>query len=283
MPAKVYLDLPEHEGDFRAMPASMGLRAGVKWVNAHPKNPSNHGLPSVMGLYILNDPATAWPLAVMDATWLTAVRTGAAAAVASKYLARPSARSIGFIGCGAQARTLWDAHRAVFEDLEPVTADLCWQTAERFAQTIGGRAGTVAEAAGCDIVCSSTPARSPVVSGEWITDGCHINAIGADAPGKQELDPEILRRARIVIDEWEQASHSGEVNVPLARGQLVQSDITGTLGQVVSGAIQGRVSVVETTVFDSTGLAVQDLAVAALAVQRATQVGRGVDVRFFGG
>ncbi len=115
MPVKVYLDLPQFDGDFRAMPAYFGDSAGVKWVNAHPRNPERHGLPSVLGMYILSDPATALPLAVMDATLLTAIRTGAAAAVASKYLARPDSRSVGFVGSGVQAGTLLSALRVVFD------------------------------------------------------------------------------------------------------------------------------------------------------------------------
>src|SRR5690348_17332059 len=115
MPPKVYLPLPQHGGDFRAMPAYADGAAGVKWINSHPQNPARHGLPSVIGLYVLSDPDTAMPLAILDATWLTAVRTGAGAAVASRHLARKSPRSLGLIGCGVQAHTLLEAHRALFQ------------------------------------------------------------------------------------------------------------------------------------------------------------------------
>src|SRR5688572_3510799 len=111
MPPKVYVSLPQHAGDFRAMPSFMEGAVGVKWVNSHPQNPVRHGLPVVMGVFIASDPETARPLAVMDATWLTAARTGAAAAVASRALARKDARSIGFVGAGVQARTMALAHR----------------------------------------------------------------------------------------------------------------------------------------------------------------------------
>lgn len=282
MPAKVYLDLPEHRGDFRAMPAALADRVGLKWVNSHPDNPERHGLPSVMGLYILSDPSTALPVAILDATWLTAVRTGAAAAVASKHLARPGARTIGFVGCGAQARTLLDAHRAVFDGLEIVGADAAPEAAERFAREAGGRAGSLAEAAACDIVCTSTPVRTPIVSAAWLSEGCHVNAMGADGPGKQELEVEVLLGARIIIDDWEQALHSGEVNVPFERGEIRRNDIAGTLGEVVCGRIPGRESDTQRTVFDSTGLAIQDLAVAHALVERAAARGVGVEIDLLG-
>lgn len=277
MPAKVYLDVPEHSGDFRAMPAALGDRAGLKWVNSHANNPQC-GLPSVMGIYILNDLETAVPLAIMDATGLTAVRTGAAAAVASRCLARPDAQTIGFIGCGVQARTMLAAHRSVFRSLETIGADAASTAAARFAEEVGGFAGSLPDAAACDIVCTSTPVRAPVVRAEWLKRGCHINAMGADGPGKQELELDVLRGAKIVIDDWSQAPHSGEVNVPFETGQLHESDIHGTLGQVVGGQIEGRSNLDERTVFDSTGLAVQDLAVARALFERAAERGIGVEL-----
>ena len=115
MPSKVYLDLPQHDGDFRAMPAYLaGPVAGIKWVNSHPRSPERYGLPAVLATYVLSDPTNGVPLAVLDGTHLTAARTGAAAAVASKHLARKDVRSIGFVGCGVQARTMLAAHREVF-------------------------------------------------------------------------------------------------------------------------------------------------------------------------
>src|ERR1041385_6480750 len=133
MPAKVYLSLPQHHGDFRAMPAYLAGSAGVKWVNAHPENPIRHGLPSVLALYILSDAETAAPLAVMDGTLLTAIRTGAAAAVASKHLAKKAPRSIGFVGCGVQSRFLLEAHRVLFNAFEVRSFDISAEASARFA------------------------------------------------------------------------------------------------------------------------------------------------------
>lgn len=277
MPPKVYLDLPEYGGDFRAMPCSLGKVAGVKWVNAHPRNPTEHGLPSVMGVYVLSDAETAVPLAVLDATWITAARTGAAAAVASKYLGRKSPARLGFIGCGVQARTMLACHRALFgEALAVFGYDRDPDKARGFADEVGGAVGSLEEVAACDLLCASTPARTPVLPDRLVQAGTHINAMGADGPGKQELDAAILRRARVFIDEWEQASHSGEINVPLTKGTLKQADLAGTLGQVVAGQCPGRQTEADITVFDSTGLAVQDLAVAQLVYQRALDQDQGV-------
>jgi ornithine cyclodeaminase/alanine dehydrogenase len=280
MPPKVYLPLPEHAGDFRAMPAFLEGAAGVKWVSSHPENPARHGLPAVSGLLILNDPETAAPLAVMDATWLTALRTGAAAAVASKHLAAARPHSLGFVGCGVQARTLLEAHRVIYPgDLELRMADRDAEAAQAFAAQAGGRATSIAEAAACDIVCTSTPARAPVIDADWVSPGAHVNAIGADAAGKQELDPRLLSRCRIVVDDLEQARHSGEINVAMARGDLAPEEIHATLGEVIAGRKPGR-EADETTLFDSTGLALQDLAVARLAYERARARGVGTEVDF---
>lgn len=278
MPSKVYIDLPELNGDFRAMPAHMAGAAGVKWVNSHPSNPKNHQLPSVMGVYILSEPATAMPLAIMDATWLTALRTGAAGAVASKYLAVQTPRTLGFIGCGVQSRVLLDAHRVVYGDaLELRMADVDDKAAQAFADEAGGRVTSIERASACDIVCTSTPSRTPVVQRAWIKIGAHINAMGADAEGKQELASELLTHSKVVIDDREQAFHSGEVNVPLHNGVLRAEQIHGTLGEVMAGVKAGRIGD-EITIFDSTGLAVQDVAVARVIHELARQKGVGIEV-----
>lgn len=274
MPSKVYLDLPEHDGDFRAMPSLMGNYAGVKWVNAHPQNRARHNLPTVMGTYVLSDPRTAFPLAIMDATVLTALRTGAAAGVATKYLANRPFAKVGFIGTGVQARMFRDALRTL-GDFELLAADLNQAAAEQFAAESGGRAVTVIEAAGCPVICIATPSSTPVLERAWIKAGTHINAMGADGPGKQELDPAILLAARIIVDEPDQSLHGGELNVPVEQGLLSAANIAATLGEVIAGRAQGRRSPEEITVFDSTGLAIQDVALAAAIYERARERGVG--------
>jgi alanine dehydrogenase len=290
MPSKVYLGLPEHGGDFRAMPVyfpatdAVPARAGIKWVNAHPHNPAKYSLPAVLAVFILNDAETAVPLAIMDATELTAARTGAAAAVATKYLADPGARSLGVIGCGVQAYAVVRAHKTVMKLESVVLADKSEPAARAVAAAypeLPCVVGTLEQAAACDVVCSITPSRAPIIFLEMLAARAHLNAMGADAPGKQELDPRILARARVFLDDEKQACESGEVNVPLAAGSLRREQLAGTLGAVVAGTADGR-SDAAITVFDSTGLAVQDLAVANIVYDAAKSAGVGVDVDLVG-
>jgi ornithine cyclodeaminase/alanine dehydrogenase len=282
MPPKLYLPLPKHGGDFRAMPAYADGVAGVKWVNMHPENPQRHGLPAVMGVYILSDPDTAAPLAILDGTVLTAFRTGAAGAVASEHLAPKNPVTIGLIGCGVQARFLLRAHRLLFPGLRPVLYDVSPEAVARFAAEEGGHAAAVDQAASCDIVCTTTPSRGPVVFRAFVGISTHINAMGADAPGKQEIDPEILKDATVVVDDLPQACESGEVNVPLHAGTYAREKIHGTLGEIIAGLKPGRVGA-EITLFDSTGLAVQDLLLAREVYREALRLGLGTEFELVGG
>ncbi len=285
MPPKVYLYF--EKGDLRAMPAYIPAlgKAGVKIVNVHPGNPSR-GLPTVMASYVLVSPETGAPLALMNATYLTDARTGAAGAIAARYLARKDSRTLGLVGAGRQARTQLLATAELFDLERVLVASRNFSSARRFAEEMGSSLGLdiepceVREACGADIVATTTPSREPVVRDEWIQEGTHINAIGADAPGKQELEPEILRRAKVVVDSWEQAKHSGEINVPLRRRLLFREDIYAELGEIVAGKKPGRESDGEITVFDSTGLAIQDVAAAALAYRIAREKGAGVELEF---
>ena len=287
MPPKIYLDIPGR-GDFRAMPAyvpSVGT-SGIKWVNVHPDNPG-HGLPTVMATILLNDPATGQILAIMDGTYITDMRTGAAGGVAAKYLAK-SAASIGLVGSGHQAWTQMLAYRSAFGDrirlVKVYSRHL--EHAEALAHRIEMQLGylvkpcrTPEEACDADIVATTTPTREPIVRPEWIRPGTHINAIGADAPGKQELFGELTARARVYVDSMEQAPHSGEINVPLSQGLISEKDLAGTIGAVIAGKVPGRKGD-EITVFDSTGLSIQDMAVAHIAYERARRAGRGTEFEF---
>ncbi|MEA3255099.1 MAG: ornithine cyclodeaminase family protein [Candidatus Altiarchaeota archaeon] len=276
MPAKTYLYL--EDGDFRAMYGVIkGIRQGVdicgiKWVNVHPGNPKK-GLPTVMAKILLNDPETALELADMDGTYVTDLRTGAAGAVAAKYLSRKDSRVAAFIGAGCQSKTqLWGLLN-VRKLREARIYDIDQSKAKNFSEEMTKKfslevysVDSVKEAVeDCDILTTVTPSRKPVVDLQSITDGMHINAIGADAKGKEELDPRILKKSRIVIDDWSQASHSGEINVPLEKGIISRKDIYGNLGEIVTGKKEGRVCDEEVTIFDSTGLIIQDLAVGYLA------------------
>ncbi len=281
MPPKVYLPIEDHHGDFRAMPSRLGDSAGIKWVNVHARNRRDHGLPTVMAVYVLNDPANAFPLAIMDGTLLTALRTGAAGAVASKYLASSEPATISFIGAGVQARTLHGAHRVIYPSFEPLIHDRNESTARKLADEIGGRVVSLEEAGGADIVCTATPSRTPFLRPEWIRSGAHINAMGADAPGKQELFPEVLKQAAVYIDDIHQATGSGEINVPLSKGELTIDEIAGTLVEVVAGKLP-KPSAENTTVFDSTGLAIQDVALARAIYDLAQEKGTGLEIDLVG-
>ena len=279
MPPKVYLPIEDHDGDFRAMPSRLGDSAGIKWVNVHAQNRKRYGLPTVMAVYVLNDPANAFPLAIMDGTLLTSLRTGAAGAVASKYLAQSAPKTIGFIGCGVQAYTLHGTHRVVFQGFESLAYDRNEATARAFADQVGAHTTSLEEAAGADIVCTATPSRKPLVRAEWIRAGAHVNAMGADAPGKQELATDLLKKAAVYIDDIHQATGSGEINVPLAAGDFSVNEIAGTLGDVVAGVLP-KPDAATTTIFDSTGLAIQDVALARAIYDaaKAQSIGQEIDL-----
>ena len=283
MPSKVYLDFARYRGDLRAMPAYIEEMemAGVKVVNSHADNPMS-GLPAVAAVLVLNDPKTGMALAILSATLLTALRTGAAGGIAARFLARPDSRVVGLVGCGRQALRQLEALKAVLPVERVKVWGLTRTESDRFLENAPLFKGTafevceqVSAACDADIIVTTTPSRQPVVLSSWIKPGTHINAIGADAPGKQELDPEILRRACIVVDEIEQACHGGELNVPVRRGEISRGDIEAQLGQIIAGAKQGRKSPQDITVFDSTGLAIQDIAAGAAVYQKALQAGAG--------
>jgi len=287
MPPKLYLPLP-HDSDFRAMPAYLQRPAacGVKWVNVHPRN-RRRGLPTVMAVIVLNDPATGVPLAVMDGVLVTTLRTAAAAAVAAAVLARRDSRVVGLVGCGAQA----EAQLLALAHVRPVSRVNVWGhtpgEAERFCARMRRQFSRVryvpcAEIEPCvreaDLIVTVTPSRRPLVKRSWLRAGVHLNAIGADAPGKQELDPRILTDALVVVDEREQAIHGGELNVPVRRGQFRRRQIHATLGEILIGKKRGRGDPHELTVFDSTGLAIHDIALGAEILRRARRrgLGRGI-------
>ncbi|WP_306054313.1 ornithine cyclodeaminase family protein [Natronococcus wangiae] len=285
MPAKSYIDLPQYNGDFRSMPAYLDAgewdAAGVKWVNVHPDNPADHDLPTVLGTMIYSDPETAFPLAIMDGTALTMKRTGAAAAVATDYLAVEDATTFGVVGAGAQSYTQLDAISEVRPIEEVVVSDLDDERIERFVDAYDDefdvRAGSISEAGHCDVLSTVTPVRDPVVGPDDVGERTHVNAIGADAEGKHELSDDLLLEATIVIDDHKQCTHSGEVNVPYHEGTLSDDDIHGEIGELVVGAKSARTGDTGVTVFDSTGLAIQDVAAAHVVYENARADGSGYD------
>lgn len=271
MPAKSYLYF--EKGDLRAMPAYIHGQgfdiAGIKSVNVHPEN-AKYNLPTVMAVIILIDPDNGYPLAILDGTYLTSIRTGAAGALAAKLLSKKNSKVAGFVGCGVQART----QLMCILEVQKLKSVKIWQFepkdqyAPRFKDWVEKKYGleTIISldideiTTGVDILITTTPSRKPLVN--KVSPGTHINAIGADAEGKQEINTKILRQAKLIIDDWTQASHSGEINVPFRRKQISENNIYGSLGEIAAGKKKGRTSEEEITLFDSTGLAIQDVACA---------------------
>jgi alanine dehydrogenase len=266
MPSKVYVPAPP-DGDFRAMPASGGGYAVLKWVTSFPGNPER-GLPTVAGVALLSDAANGVLRAVMDAGAVTALRTGAAAVLAAETLAPASAGPAAVIGCGvngrAVARTFTERGRSV----------LLWDARREQAKALADELGSAAavaetreEALAADVVATVTPGAEILFPEGALSPGQHASLMGADGPGKAEIAVDELLRARVVCDEWEQASHNGDIGRAVDAGKLRREDVA-ELGRVLIGEETGRRGDDEITVFDSTGLAVQDLAVAVAVYER---------------
>ncbi|MCD2199045.1 MULTISPECIES: ornithine cyclodeaminase family protein [unclassified Halobacterium] len=283
MPSKSYIDLPEYNGDFRSMPAYLDAgdwdAAGIKWVNVHPDNPTHYDLPTVMGTMVYSDPENAYPLAIMDGTELTMQRTGAAAAVATDYLAIEDATSFGVVGAGVQSYTQLEAIATVRDIEEVVVSDVNEDAVrafvEHFQDRFDVREGSISDAGHCDVLSTVTPVEDPIVSREDVGDHTHINAMGADAEGKHELADDLLLDSKLVIDDHDQTTHSGEINVPYNTGVLGDDDIYGEVGELVTGLKDGRTADDGITVFDSTGLAIQDVAAAHVAYEHAEEHDNG--------
>ena len=262
MPSKIYLESPPY-GDFRAMPALGGGFAMLKWISSFPGNPAASGLPTVMGVVCLSDAATSAPRMLLDARAVTALRTGAVAAVAAQALARPGASTVGIIGCGLHGA--WAGRCLAAAGYGPgVCADPRPEAAAALADELGWRAGDRAEALAADVVCCVTPGHEPVVDAAGLHPGVHLNMLGADGPGKAEATIDAVARCALFCDEWAQASHGGELTGAVEAGVVARDTVTD-LGAVLAGAAPGRPSDDAPTLFDSTGLAIQDLAIAIAA------------------
>jgi alanine dehydrogenase len=263
MPAKVYLDSPPY-GDFRAMPALGDGLALLKWVTSFPQNTAK-GLPVVRGEVLLSDAETGEELAVIECSSVTSLRTGAAAAVSAQVLAADRAGSVGIIGAGVNGA--WSARCLAAAGYGPgVCADVRAEAAEALAGELGWRVGDRAEAATQDVVVTVTPGNEPVILAGDLRPGQHIAVLGADAHGKQEVELEAIERCRLFCDEWEQASAGGELANAVEAG-IVRRDDVIQLGDVLNGG-RGRGGDDEITLFDSTGLAIQDLAICRAVYRR---------------
>jgi alanine dehydrogenase len=266
MPPKVYV--PAYPaGDFRAMPALGAGHALLKWVTSFPGNPAQ-GLPTVTGLVLLSDATNGALKAALDAAAVTALRTGAAAVLAAETLGRE--RPAAVVGAGVNGEAA--ARTFVARGREVRLYDVDRARAEEVAKRVGADvAETSADALGADVVVTVTPGREVLFERESLHPGQHVSLMGADGPGKQEIAAEELARGRVFCDDWEQASHNGDLVHAVEAGLLARGDVT-PLGDVLIGRATGRRTDRDITIFDSTGLAIQDLGIALAALERASEL-----------
>jgi ornithine cyclodeaminase/alanine dehydrogenase-like protein (mu-crystallin family) len=268
MPPKVYV--PAYPaGDFRAMPALGAGHALLKWVTSFPGNPAK-GLPTVAGLVLLSDASNGMLRAVLDAGAVTALRTGAAAVLAAETLGRASAETAAVIGAGINGEAA--ARTFVAQGRQVLLWDVDGARAGAVAERIGAKtAATRDEALAADLLVTVTPGREIVLGEGSLRPGQHASLMGADGPGKAEIAVDELARVHVFCDDWEQASHNGDIAHAVEAGKLRREDVT-ELGAVLTGEAEGRRAADESTVFDSTGLAIQDLAIVLAAIERAAEL-----------
>ncbi len=273
-------------GGFHVKTAALGSSPGyfAAKINANfPDNARRFALPTIQGVIALFDLVSGRPLALLDSIEITILRTAAASAVAARYLARADAGVVTVCGCGAQG----ESHLRALTHVRPIrrafALDVDRDRAARFADALGAELGIevtpneplAAALEASDICVTCTPARRPILRVENLRPGLFIAAVGADSPDKQELEPAVLSRSKVVVDLVEQAASFGELHHAIRAGVMAVSDVHAELGQLVSGQLPGRRSDEETFVFDSTGTALQDVAAAALVFERALGNGRG--------
>lgn len=289
--------------DFDKQDAVMDIRSGcvfeenlhgLKMLNNFPHN-KEKGLPSFNGMLMIFDSTTGIPLGVMDAAYVTCMRTGAAGAIGAAALARPDSKTLFVLGAGKQAIYQIAATLILMPQLEKVyIADaIDLENAKSFVNAcpkiltekfdldckkiIFEAVVNMEEAVGeSDVIITITPARSPVIKKEWVKPGTHFSCIGADMEGKEEIDPEIFHGARIYADDIPQCMRVGEMELPIKQEVIKKEDLVGEIGQVLMGLVPGRTSDEETTIFDATGLALLDLVTGKKAIDAAKLYGLGM-------
>lgn len=284
-PQPMRINVENHEGRLTARAAFIEPMdaVGLKFTGGYYANPRKYGLPSILGVIILVDAKSGAPLAVMDASFITGIRTGALGAVAARYLARNDSSVVGIIGAGTQGRFQLRGLHELFELAEVRVTDVSESGLASYVSDMRGELGVEIRAvasgqdaaAGADIIVTCTPSLDPVLMADWIDAGAHINTIG----GKHELDPQIMKLAdKIVVDEWVHTKGTRDFQTALAAGIITENDIHGELGEVVLGAKASRTSRSEVTLFVTSGLAVEDVAAAARAYSRAQARGIGTEL-----
>ena len=287
-PDRIRLDVIAHDGVFLEMPALANLDGagalGTKIVSVFEHN-QKRGLASVQAIYVLFDSETGIPLSLMDGKFITAIRTAATSAVATKFMSPPGSKTLAVFGAGVQAEFHIDAMFEVIEVEQVLIASRSEEKARalkdriRSARKIAVDVVSAEEAAGANLICTCTSSGVPLFDGSKLLAGTHINAVGAFTPSTRELDTETVRRARVIIDSESAAGReAGELLIPISEGAIDRNHVKGTLAEVVSGRVAGRASAAEVTVFKSCGLAIEDLVTARLAYTRAIARAIGTNI-----
>ena len=287
MDPKGHIVLDKYPGEWEAMPSYIEEpeAAACKWVSIRERNREKFDLPTVFSILIYTHPETGFPLAICDGSYHTVMRTGASAAVSAKWLARKDSEVLAIVGAGHMAEGTIETCNEVLDWKEVRVWSRSQETlkafgakyADRFSFALRTSTDLAGVVSGADVVVTVTPARGAIVLDEWISSGTHIAAVGADKSGDQELDARILQRARIFVDDIRQCRADGEINVALAQGLISEADVACEIGQVIVGKVEGRTSHDEITVFDSTGIALQDSATVPLEYERARAAGVGIE------
>jgi alanine dehydrogenase len=288
VPLRVALPVDRHSGVTLFMPGYLPAddQMAVKIVSVFNDNPAK-GLPLIHALVVVVDATTGAPVAVMDGTYLTALRTGAASGAATDLLARQDARSVAVFGAGAQGRTQLEAVCAVRAIQEAWVYDVVPERASIYAEEMGRELSLAVKVAGtpaaavrdADVICTATTSTRPVFQDADVRPGTHINAVGAYTPEMQEVPPETVLRAKVVIDHLEASmAEAGDLLIPLRQGLIGEAHIYAELGEIVAGAKPGRTSSDEITLFKSVGVAVQDVAAAGAVLEAARRLDLGVEV-----
>jgi ornithine cyclodeaminase/alanine dehydrogenase len=271
------------------MPAylkKMGALA-CKVVTVYKNNPSKHNLPTTIGKVLLQDPETGDVMCIMDGGYLTAVRTGAASGVATKYLARKDdGQTAGIFGAGVQAKMqLWAVAEA--RNLKKaIVYDLSDEAVEKFIKEMSEKlnievikANSPNDILQADIICAATSSSTPIFNGKLVKAGTHINGIGSHTPNARELDTEIVKRSKFVGDSREACfKEAGDIIIPVSEGAISESHFYAELGELITGKKSGRTNSEEITIFKSNGLAIQDVATAKLVYEKALAAGIGLNV-----
>ncbi len=292
MPQRTAVADADVNGWYAFMPAQLkGMGAlGVKSVTVYKDNPASYGAPATLATILLMDSRTGQTVAVMDGGYITAMRTGAVTGLATKYLARADSKIAGVMGAGVQARTqLWgmacvaDLDRALVFSLDPPEAQ------RAFAEEVSAQLGIPVETAASgrdlvervDILSLATTATTPIIDGDWIGPGLHVNGIGSHAVGVRELDTKTVVMSKLVCDQVDAClAEAGDIQIPIEEGALDAADIYGEIGELITGAKAGRESEDEVTLFKSVGLSIQDISAAHYVYQRAVEEGVGTEFAF---